>query len=147
MKPAHAILRPKQHLSLLRDRNGQIVYALVDYELLERTPEHEHAVRNFNRKFYLKRMARRFEPDSSERMPDHLHATNIMGVDYVFGRAESTGGCCGLWVKILICSTFSFRNGGVGLTPNSNANCFRDSAPVQVRPRNELGLLCAMLQK
>jgi hypothetical protein len=96
MKPAHAILRLNQKGALLRDRNDQIVYALVDYELLERTPEHEHAVRNFNRKFYLKRMARRFESDGSAPMPVYLRATNIMGVDYIFGRAESTGGL--LWV-------------------------------------------------
>src|SRR5664280_389522 len=41
MKPNHVILRPGMHRSLLRDRNGQFAYALVDYELLERTPEHE----------------------------------------------------------------------------------------------------------
>ena len=29
-------------------------------------------------------------------LPAHLHATNLLGVDYVFGRAESTGGL--LWV-------------------------------------------------
>ena len=29
-------------------------------------------------------------------MPAHLRATNVLGVDYIFGRAESTGGL--LWV-------------------------------------------------
>jgi hypothetical protein len=96
MKPAHIILRPERDQSLLRDRNGQLAYAVVDYELLERTPEHEQSVRSANRQIYLKHMARRFEADAAKPLPAHLHATNIMGVDYVFGRAESTGGL--LWV-------------------------------------------------
>src|ERR1019366_4971344 len=49
MKPAHIILRPGPNKSLLRERNGQFAYALVDYELLERTHEHEKAVRSANR--------------------------------------------------------------------------------------------------
>ena len=96
MKPAHVILRSGRDRSLLRDRNGQLAYALVDYELLERTPEHEQSVRSANRQIYLKHMARRFEADAAKPLPAHLHATNVMGVDYVFGRAESTGGL--LWV-------------------------------------------------
>src|ERR1019366_6114898 len=96
MKPAHIILRPRPDKSLLRDHNGQIAYALVDYELLERTREHEQAVRTSNRQLYLKHMARRFETDTAGPMPAHLRATNVLGVDYVFGRAESTGGL--LWV-------------------------------------------------
>jgi hypothetical protein len=96
MKPAHIILRPRADKSLLRDRNGQIAYALVDYELLERTREHEQAVRTANRKLYLKHMARRFEADAAGPLPAHLQATNLLGVDYIFGRAESTGGL--LWV-------------------------------------------------
>ena len=96
MKPAHIILRPTRNKALLRDRHGQIAYALVDYELLERTPEHEQAVRSVNRKLYLTHMARRFEADTIQPMPVHLRAANLLEVDYVTGRAESTGGF--LWV-------------------------------------------------
>jgi len=96
MKPAHIILRTTRQKKLLRDRHGQFAYALVDYELLERTPEHEQAVRSANRKIYLTHMARRFETDAAKPMPDHLRATSLLGVDFVFGRAESTGGL--LWV-------------------------------------------------
>jgi hypothetical protein len=92
MKPAHIILRPNPDGSLLRDRNGQIAYALVDYELMERTAEHEQAVRTANRQLYLKHMARRFEVDAAKPMPAHLQSSNILGVDYIVGRAESTGG-------------------------------------------------------
>ena len=69
MKPEHIILRSDRNQSLLRDRNGQLVYALVDYELLERTPEHEQAVRSANRQMYLKHMARRFEVDTAKPLP------------------------------------------------------------------------------
>jgi hypothetical protein len=96
MKPAHIILRPQPDQTLLRDRNDQFAYALVDYELLERTPEHEQAVRSANRQLYLKHMARRFDTTTANPMPAHLRATNVLGVDYIFGRAESTGGL--LWV-------------------------------------------------
>src|SRR5208282_3746771 len=57
---------------------------------------HEQSVRSANRQIYLKHMARRFEVDAAKPLPAHLHATNVMGVDYIFGRAESTGGL--LWV-------------------------------------------------
>jgi len=96
MKPQHIIVRMKPDGSLLRDRNGQLVYALVDYELLERTPEHEQAVRSEHRQHYLQHMARRFEVNTAKPLPSHLRAVNILGVDYVFGQAESTGGT--LWV-------------------------------------------------
>lgn len=96
MKPDHIILRNRRDGSLLRDRNGQLVYALVDYELLERTPEHEQAVRSLHRQFYLKHMARRFDANSAKPLPAHLRLTSLLEVDYVFGRAESTGGL--LWV-------------------------------------------------
>ena len=96
MKPAHIILRQGRNRQLLRDRHGQLAYALVDYELLERTPEHEQAVRSANRKLYLTHMAHRFEEVAGKPMPDHLRATSLLGVDFVFGRAESTGGL--LWV-------------------------------------------------
>lgn len=96
MKPAHIILRPRPDKTLLRDHNGQIAYALVDYELLERTREHEQAVRTANRRLYLQHMARRFEANAAGPLPAHLRAANLLGVDYIFGRAESTGGL--LWV-------------------------------------------------
>jgi hypothetical protein len=96
MKPQHVILRPQPDRKLLRDHNDQFAYALVDYELLERTREHELAVRSANRRLYLKHMARRFDTDTAKPLPAHLRATNVLGVDYIFGRAESTGGL--LWV-------------------------------------------------
>lgn len=96
MKPAHIIVRPQADGSLLRDGTGQVLYAVVDHELLLRTPEHEEAVRKSHRAHYLEHMARRFERQVEKPTPAHLHAVNILGVDYIYGRAESTGGR--LWV-------------------------------------------------
>lgn len=96
MKPQHVILRPKPDRTLLRDRHRQVVYAIVDYELLQRTPEHEATVRSASRRFYLTHMARRFDSGGAGQMPPHLTAVKLLGVDYVFGQAESTGGW--LWV-------------------------------------------------
>jgi len=96
MKPEHIIVRLLKNKSLLRDRHKQVAYAIVDYELLERTAEHEQAVRSQNRRFYLQHMARRFEENLSKPLPPHLKAVNILGVDYIYGHAESTGGL--LWV-------------------------------------------------
>jgi hypothetical protein len=96
MKPQHVILRPQPDGTLLRDRNGQFIYALIDYELMHRTPEHEQAVRTATRRFYLQHMARRFDAGLSLPLPSHLKAVSVLGVDYVFGHAESTGGL--LWV-------------------------------------------------
>ncbi|MCP5521873.1 MAG: hypothetical protein H7A46_10045 [Verrucomicrobiales bacterium] len=96
MKPAHIIVRQHEDGSLARDRTGQIIYALVDHELLQRTPEHEEAVRQSHRAHYLEHMARRFESRAEKPLPPHLDAVNILGVDYIYGRSESTGGR--LWV-------------------------------------------------
>jgi len=96
MKPAHVIVRQMPGGELLRRKDGELFYALVDYELLERTPEHERAVRSVHRKHYLAHMARRFEVTTDKPLPPHLRATNVLGVDYIFGHAESTGGL--LWV-------------------------------------------------
>ena len=73
---------------------GNCHCAIIDFELLERTPENEIAVRESRRKSYLAKQARRFE--SKEPFPPGLAPVVIMAVDYVFGQVESTGGA--LWV-------------------------------------------------
>jgi len=93
-KPHHVIVRPADDGKLASDRNGDTLYALIDFELLERTPEREQAVRASKRKAYLQQQAHRFE--SSSEFPPGLTQVTIMGVDYVYGRVESTGGR--LWV-------------------------------------------------
>jgi hypothetical protein len=68
-------------------------YSVIDYELLFRTPEHEDRVKASRRHFYLDDMRDRFNPTP---LPSHLSRMEILGVPYIFGRAESTGGR--MWV-------------------------------------------------
>ncbi len=93
-KVRHHIVRPTRDGGLARTRRGDILYALVDFELLERTPGREKATRASKRKAYLVKQAHRFE--AGEEFPEGLTPVNVMGVDHVFGRTESTRGA--LWV-------------------------------------------------
>ena len=93
-KPQHIIVRPTANGGLAKDQSGGILYGLVDFELLERTPEREEAMRAAKRQDYLVRQAQRFK--TQEQFPPGMTAVNIMGVDYVYGQVESTGGA--LWV-------------------------------------------------
>jgi hypothetical protein len=68
-------------------------YSIIDYELLFRTPEHEDQVKASRRHSYLDDMRDRLEPTP---LPSYLTRTEIFGVPYIFGRAESTGGR--MWV-------------------------------------------------
>lgn len=93
-KPSHFIVRLNNG-SVVR-RHGRIVYALVDYELLARTADHEDSVRAAKRREYLQRQRDRFIDRPADVFPSTLKPANVLGVDYVFGRAESTSGL--LWV-------------------------------------------------
>jgi hypothetical protein len=93
-KPQHIIVRPDSNGSLVTDRSGEVLFGLVDFELLKRTPARENALRAQKRHDYLVRQAHRFEPH--EQFPSELTPVRIMGVDLVYGKVESTGGA--LWV-------------------------------------------------
>ncbi len=96
-KPTHVIVRPRKDGSFLRTRDGKYAYALVDFELLSRTADYQHDFEASQRAVYLKRQRERFRiPIQPETFPEHLKPTTILGVDYVFGHAESTQGR--LWV-------------------------------------------------
>jgi len=106
MKAAHVILdendvaelevvpgRIEDKLAFVSSLVDQGKYSVVDYELLLRTPEHERAVTYKRRHTYLGYMRDRF---IEVPLPPHLHAVEIMGVPYIWGHVESTGGQ--LWV-------------------------------------------------
>ncbi len=96
-KPVHVILRPRRDGSLLRDPDtGQYAYALVDFELLDRTPEREARVQAARRADYLRSMRDRFIPPADGHFSPHLQPTRVLGIDYVYGPADSTHGK--LWV-------------------------------------------------
>jgi len=95
-KPEHFILRQRPDGTLLRDHAGEVAYALVDFELLERTPEHEQEVTASRRATYLRHQKDRFVSPPPDKFPAHLRLASAFGVDYVYGHSESTQGQ--LWV-------------------------------------------------
>lgn len=109
MKPSHVIIHD-EGVKQIRDLNGQdggrarqigllhsLIeqrrYSVVDYELMERTPVHEEQVKHRRRSSYLEDQRDRFQ---AAPLPPFLEPGEIMGVPYVHGHAESTGGL--LWV-------------------------------------------------
>jgi len=95
-KPAHAILRLHHGDRLLRRRDGKYAYAVIDYELLSRTEEHAAKVKQALRNRYLVLQRDRFHPQEPLEMPPNLRPARVLDVDYLFARAESTGGL--LWL-------------------------------------------------
>jgi len=74
---------------------------MVDFELLERTPEYEREIMKDRHRWYQRRrreMKLAVISGSSEDkpLPDHLRTARIFGVDYLYGHCESTAGV--LWV-------------------------------------------------
>jgi hypothetical protein len=95
-KPHHVIIRQNRRGKLVCDREGRTAYALVDFELLKRTEARERQKRTTKRQVYLKKQAHRFGYHDPAQFPSHLASTEIMGVNYVYGPVEATGGR--LWV-------------------------------------------------
>lgn len=93
-KPKHFILRERDG-KILRRRDGKIVYALVDFELLQRTAEYQRRFKASQREKYWHLQAHRFEKTPLPPLPSNLKRTTIFGVDYVFGNVPNGGK---LWV-------------------------------------------------
>jgi hypothetical protein len=95
-KPAHLILRWRRDGSLLSNEAGDYTYALIDFELLQRTPEHERETQSSRRALYLRHQRDRFASPKRFKYPKHLKPMRVHEVDYVWGHADSTRGS--LWV-------------------------------------------------
>lgn len=95
-KPHHIIVKPKKNGTLAKDRKGGILYAVIDYELLVRTPEREEIIKQVKRIKYHQKQKDRFLMSYSNNFPPQLRQVDIMGIDYIFGHVESTNGL--LWV-------------------------------------------------
>jgi hypothetical protein len=99
MKDAHVIVRLASATDL-ETRGGRVELGVIDYELMERTAEYEREVQEGRRKAYARRRQqvwhRKEGAPRRSPLPAHLDATRILGVDYIQGRTESTGGV--LWV-------------------------------------------------
>ena len=100
MKPVHVIVEVADR-ERLKTRDGQIKYGMVDFELLERTPEYEREILKDRHRWYQRRRREmKLTTDNGSTtvkpLPDHLQAAQVFGVDYLFGHCESTAGV--LWV-------------------------------------------------
>lgn len=93
-KPAHIILRTNAHGRLIR-KKGDYAYALIDYELLRRTPEHEKVYGFSRRRQYWCYIYDRYDPASAGGMPEGVKPMTIDNVPYVFGPTPNGGK---LWV-------------------------------------------------
>ena len=94
IKPQHLIVRPRPEGGFLADARGRTAYAMVDFELLTRTPDYEERVTRLRRRSYLVRQRDRFSAGNA--LPEHLDRREILGVAYIHGPCESTNGQ--LWV-------------------------------------------------
>ena len=95
-KPHHIIVKPKRTGVLARDRAGESLYAVIDYELLARTPQREAKIKRNTRARYHQKQRERFSVSYSATVAPQLKQVDILGVDYIYGRVESTNGL--LWV-------------------------------------------------
>jgi hypothetical protein len=98
-KPEHIIVELLGANKLKCDSEG-VSYGMVDYELLSRTPEYLQRRKRSRRAEYERRRAITAAggsaPGASPSRDTGRRLAEIMGVDYVHGRSESTGGM--LWV-------------------------------------------------
>jgi len=100
MKPVHVIVEVADR-GRLEKTDHQVDYGMVDFELLERTPEYEREIMTDRHRWYQRRrreMKLTVMNGSSEEkpLPDHLKEMKVLGVDYLYGHCESTAGV--LWV-------------------------------------------------
>ena len=93
-KPAHIILRVNKQGKLLR-KNDQYPYALIDYELLRRTAEHERFYGLSRRRQYWQHVYERFDDSNLNNMPSELASITENTIPYIFGPTPNGGK---LWV-------------------------------------------------
>lgn len=100
MKPVHVIVEVADR-ERLKTMDGQVAYGMVDFELLERTPDYEKELMKDRYRWYQRRRREmKLAIDSGDSpetpVPEHLEQMQVFGVDYLYGHCESTAGV--LWV-------------------------------------------------
>ncbi len=93
-KPKHFILRNRRRDGRPLRRHGQLVYGLVDFEFLQRTPEHQRSFKSAQQNRYWHLQRQRMHPARAP-MPSHLRHVTVFGTPYVFGTGPDGGR---LWV-------------------------------------------------
>ena len=109
-KPKHYILRPLERGGFLRRHDGSLEYGLVDFELLQRSEEHQGRYRSERRAQYWRMQSRPSSPaPAAVAVADdaaapatpavaptpHLRSVTVFGIDYRCGRTPDGGR---LWV-------------------------------------------------
>ncbi len=89
-KPKHFIVRRRRGRNDLIRRAGNTVYSLVDFELLQRTAEHQRHFRVVQRAKYWEMQSRRLEQPPAH-LPPPLKAVRILGVNYIYGTTPNGG--------------------------------------------------------
>jgi hypothetical protein len=96
-KPKHFILRTSRRHGGILLKDGKPVYALVDFEFLQRTPEHEKRFKARQRSRYWSLADRpSSESAGAATVPSHLKLVSIFGVSYLFGTGADGGK---VWVR------------------------------------------------
>ncbi len=93
-KHAHIILRLDKQGQLVM-RNGRYPYALIDYELLRRTDEHERYFGLSRRRQYWRHVYERYDESHLRTMPSELKSMTVCDTPYIFGTTPNGGK---LWV-------------------------------------------------
>jgi hypothetical protein len=143
-KPKHYVLRRRKvDGRLVRHRNGLVVYGLVDFELLQRTPEYQRQYKAVQRRKYWRIQS--VGPHAVTDSPSHLKPVSIFGVEYLYGRAPDGGR---LWVVGKAPELFDFfvperwrRAPRIKVSPVSEVyrTCTRDGIHVVYR-RSRVGV-------
>jgi hypothetical protein len=89
-KPKHFIVRNSEEDGAVVRRKGNPIFALVDYELLQRTPRYQGSFRAMRRERYWTLQGRRMET-SPGKLPTHLKPMTVFGVDYLLGNLPDRG--------------------------------------------------------
>jgi hypothetical protein len=89
-KPKHFILRQGSRSDGLIRRKGKLAYALVDFELLERTQEYARQYKTAQRARYWHLQSRRDQAPPSD-LPPGVTRQTIFGVNYVYTTTPNGG--------------------------------------------------------
>jgi hypothetical protein len=89
-KPKHYILRRSRRSGELLERGKGLAYAMIDFELLQRTGASQRSYQLARRAQYWA-LQTHMKDDEPRHDPAQLHKVNILGVDYIYSTAPNGG--------------------------------------------------------
>ena len=110
-KPHHIIVRPRNGRKVAKDKQGEFLCALVDFELLKRTPEREEQLKRTKRMVYFEKQRDKFNhPVLNYRRTCSMSRSWEWTMFTEMQRAQRENS--GWWARTPTCTTPSFPNGG-----------------------------------